>query len=166
MDTSHVSSKHVKETPKHGSSLSEVDWGDLRKGTPKHGPSIMKVDWGGKIEANHTNGCMLCEVDWGAHETHTSGFMVSEVDWEAHHSSFFLYLEHIDHDGEPKNFFSKGLWGGLPQTRVSTHLMEYMKDSMDTGQMKMELPTPNQSRDTEVHILFLTLNTLELLNGT
>ena len=58
---------------------------------------------------------MLSEVDWGAHETHTSGCLLPEVDWEAHHSSFFLYLVHIDHDGEPKDFFTQGLSGGLLQ---------------------------------------------------
>ena len=29
--------------------------------------------------------------------------------------SFFLYLAQIDHDGEPKDLFTPGLWGGLPQ---------------------------------------------------
>ena len=27
--------------------------------------------------------------------------MLSEVEWGAHESSLFLYLEQIDHDGEP-----------------------------------------------------------------
>ena len=56
----------------------------------------MKIDLGGKIVANHTSRCMLSEVDWGAHD-----------------SRFFLYLEHIDHDREPNDFFTQGLWGGL-----------------------------------------------------
>ena len=64
----------------HGSSISGVDWGDLKKGTPKYGPSLMEVDWGGKIEPNHTSELMLSEVDWGAHETHKIGCMLSEVD--------------------------------------------------------------------------------------
>ena len=87
LDTSHVSSKHVKETPKHGPSLSGVDWGGIKRETPKYRPSLMEVDWGGKFEANHKP---------------------SEVDWRAHDSSVFLYLEHIDHDGEPKDFFIPG----------------------------------------------------------
>ena len=78
----------------------------------------MEVDWGGKIKPNHaTSECVLSEVDWGAHD-----------------SSLFLYLEQIDHDGEPKDFFTQGLWGGLPQRTSSTPLMEYLKDSLDTGQ--------------------------------
>ena len=48
MDTSHVPSKHVKETPKHGPNLSGVDWDGLKKEKPKHGPSLMEVDSGGK----------------------------------------------------------------------------------------------------------------------
>ena len=31
--------------------------------------------------------------------------------------------------------------------------MEYLRDSFDTGQIKMDFPTPNQSRDIEVHTL-------------
>ena len=40
--------------------------------------------------------------------------------------------------------------------------MEYLKDYLDTGQTEDGLSTSNQLRNTEVHILFLTLNTLEL----
>ena len=60
--------------------------------------------------------------------------MLSEVDWGAHDSSFFLYLVHIDHDAKSKDFFTQGLWGGLQQRTSSTPLMEYLKDSFDTGQ--------------------------------
>ena len=102
--------------------------------TPKYGPSFMEVDWGGKIEANHTSECMLCEVDLGAHETHTCGSMLSEVDWGVHDSSLFLCLKHIDHDGETKDFFTQGLWGGPPQRNLFIPLMEYLKDSLDNGQ--------------------------------
>ena len=59
----------------------------------------MEVAWGGKIKALHT----------------TSEGMLSEVDLGAHDSRFFLYLVHIDHDGEPKDFSTQGSWGG-PQT--------------------------------------------------
>ena len=69
----------------------------------------------------------------GAHETHTSGCMLSEVDWGTHDSSFSLYLVHIDHDGEPKDFFTQGLLEGLPQRKFFIPLM-YLKDSLDTGQ--------------------------------
>ena len=77
---------------------------------------------------------------------------------------------HIDHDAKPNYFFTQGLWGGLPQRTSSTPLMEYLKDSFDTGQIEMDFPTPYQSRDTEVHTLFQTLNTIKvatifLLNG-
>ena len=62
--------------------------------------------------------------------------MLSEVDWGACDSSFFLYLVHIDHDAKPKDFFTQGLWGGLPQRTSSTPLMEYLKDSFDNGQIE------------------------------
>ena len=61
-----------------------------------------------------------------------NGFLLSEVHWGAHDSRFFLYL-HIDHDAKPKDFFTQGLWVGLPQRTCSTPLMEYLKD-LDTGQ--------------------------------
>ena len=190
MDTPHASSNYVKTTLNHGLSLTEVDWGDLKRETTKHGPCLMEVDWGEKIEPNHTSSecilmevdwgrklkpnhtssgcilievdwgeklivnhtseCMLSEVEWGAHQTHQighsipegdrgghdpslyltdgymlsevdwgghdsssahmNGFLLSEVDWGAHDSSFFLYLVHIDHDANPKDFFTQGLW--------------------------------------------------------
>ena len=104
----------------------------------------MEVDWGGKIEPNHT----------------TSECMLYEVDWELMIQLSLLYLNHIDDDGEPKDFFTQGLWGGLPQRTSSTPLLEYLGFS-----------TSSQSRNIEVHALFLILNTLEegtiyLLNGT
>ena len=78
----------------------------------------MEVDWGGKIKPNQTTSeCMLTEVDWGAHD-----------------SSFFLYLKYIDHNGKPKHLFTQGLWGRLPQKTSSTPLIEYLKDSLDSGQ--------------------------------
>ena len=58
----------------------------------------------------------------------------SEVGLGTHDSWFFLYLKHIDHDGEPKDFFTQGQWGELPQRKYSTPCMEYLKDSLDTGQ--------------------------------
>ena len=95
----------------------------------------MEVDWGGKIKANHKSECLLSDIDWGAHETHTSGYMLSEVDWGAHDSSFFLHLVHIDHDGEPKDFFTQELWGttakklfhsshGVPENSLDSGLTE------------------------------------------
>ena len=121
-----------------------------------------------KLRCTHQNkketyasGWMLSEVDWGAHETHTSICILSEVDWGAHFS-----FTCIDYDGEPKDFFPQALWGGLPQRKVSTHLMEYLKDSLHIGQTEDGFFNFN----IEVHILLLTLNTLEvviiyLLNG-
>ena len=93
MNTSHVSSNHVEDTHKHGSSLSEIDW---------------------ETHKTNTSGCMLAEVDWGAHDSTFSPSLV--------------------HDGELTDFFTQGLWGGLPQRKFSTHLREYLKDSLDTGQ--------------------------------
>ena len=49
--------------------------------------------------------------------------------------SFFI-LVCIDHDAKPKDFFTQGLWGGLPQRTSSTPLMEYLKDSLETGQIE------------------------------
>ena len=48
--------------------------------------------------------------------------------------------------------------------------MEYLKDSLDTGRLKIDFSTSNQSRDIEVHTLFLILNTMKvdtiyLVNG-
>ena len=64
------------------------------------------------------------------------GCILSEVDWGAHDSFLFLYLVHIDHDANPKGFFTQGLWRGLPQRTSSTLLMEYLRDSLDTGQIE------------------------------
>ena len=80
-------------------------------------PASWKLTQVAKIEANHTSGYMLSEVDWGPHD-----------------SSPFIYQEHIDHDGESKDFFTPGLRGGLPQQKFSTPLVEYLDDSLDTGQ--------------------------------
>ena len=63
------------------------------------------------------------------------GRILSEVDWGALDSSLFLYLVQIDHDAKPKDFFTQGLWGGLPPRTPSTPLMEYLKDSLDTGKL-------------------------------
>ena len=75
----------------HGLSLSEVDWGDLKKGTPKYGVSLMEGNWGGKIEGNHRSECMLSEFDWGAHEAYMSGCMLSEFDWGANKQKSMQY---------------------------------------------------------------------------
>ena len=97
---------------------SEVDQGAHE--THKNGHSITKVDWGGHDSSLYPmDGCMRSEVDWGAHD-----------------SSSFLSLVHIDHDAKPKNLFTQGLWGGLPQRTPSIPLMEYLKDSFDTGQIE------------------------------
>ena len=105
--------------------LSEVDWGAHQ--THQNRRSITVGDWGGHDPSLYLmDGCMLSEVYWGCHDSsssHMNGFLLSEVDWGAHDSSFFLYLMHIDHDAKPKDFFSQGLWGGLPQRTSSTPLM-------------------------------------------
>ena len=62
--------------------------------------------------------------------------MLHEADWGAHDSSFFLYLVYIDLDAKPKDIFTQGLLGGLPHMTSSTPLMEYLKDSFDTGQIE------------------------------
>ena len=141
----------------HGPSLMEVDWGgNIDPNYTSSGCMLMQVDWGGKLRVNHINEYMLSEVDRGAHETHQNGHSItkvdwgdydptlypmdgcilSEVDWGAHDSSLFLHLVHIDHDAKPKDFFTQGLWGGLPQRTSSTPLMAYLQDSLDTGQIE------------------------------
>ena len=146
IDTPHAFSNYIKATLDHGLSLSEVDWGDPKGESTKLGPSLMEADWGGKFKPNHiTSECMLSEVDWGAHD-----------------SIFSLYLKLIDHDGEPNDFFTQGLWGGLSERKPSISLMDYLKDSLDTGQLKMDFSNSNQPRNIEVHTLFLTLNTLKV----
>ena len=95
----------------------------------------------------------------------------TEVDWGDHDSSFFLSLAHIDYDAKPKEFFTQELWGELQQRTCSTPLMKYLNDSLDNGQTEDNFSTSNQSRNIEVHTLFLTLNTLKvatiyLLSGT
>ena len=42
----------------------------------------------------------------------------------------------IESDTKPKDFFTQGLWGGLPQRTSFTPLMEYLKDALDTGQIE------------------------------
>ena len=98
---------------------------------------LSEVDWG--VHEIHTGGQMLSEVDWGAHQTHTSEWMLLEVDLGAPDSSLILYQKHIDHDGDLKDFFTTGLWGGLPQGNLSTPLMEYLEASLDTGQTEDRL---------------------------
>ena len=144
--------------------LSEVDWGAHE--THPNGHSITEVDWGGHDPSLYLmDGCILFDVDWGAHGSspnQMNGFLLSEVDWGAHDSSFFLYLMHIDHDAKSKGFLTQGLWGGLPERTCSTPLMEYLKDLLMLDKLKMDFSTPNQSRDIEVHTLFLTLNSMKV----
>ena len=69
-----------------------------------------------------------------------------------------------------KDYFTQELWGGLPKRTSSTLLIAYLKHSFDTAQIEDDFPAPNQSRDIEVHTLFLTLNsmkvaTIYLFNG-
>ena len=47
--TTNTGSKHVKDTHKNRPSITEVEWGGLKKEMPKHRPTLMKVDWGGKL---------------------------------------------------------------------------------------------------------------------
>ena len=95
-----------------------------------------EVDWG--AHKTHQNGHSITKVDQGGHDPSLypmDGCMLSGVDWQAHDSSFFLYLVHIDNDAKPKDFFTQGLQGGLPQRISSTPLMEYLKGSFYTGQI-------------------------------
>ena len=77
---------------------------------------LKEADWGGKHQINSV-------VDWQRHETYPTGHNISEKDWRAlHDSSFFLFLVNIDYDVKPKDFFTKELWGGLPERTSSTTL--------------------------------------------
>ena len=77
---------------------------------------IKEVDWGGKHPINSV-------IDWQRHEAYPTGHNISEVVWGAHHdSSFFLFLVNIDYDAKPKDYFTQGIWGGLPDRTSSTTL--------------------------------------------
>ena len=77
---------------------------------------IKEVDWGGKHPINSV-------IDWRRHETYPTGHDISEVVWGAlHDSSFFLFLVNIDYDAKPKDYFTQGIWGGLPDRTSSTTL--------------------------------------------
>ena len=96
--------------------------------------------------------------------------MLSEVDWGVHDSSFFLSLVHIDHDAKPKDFFTQGLWGGLPQRTPSTPLMEYLKESFDTGQIEDGFSNSKLIKGYRSSFSLPDLNTMKvatiyLLNG-
>ena len=65
--------------------------------------------------------------------------MFSEVDWGAHDSSFFLFLLNIDYDANPKEYVIQGLWGELQPSISSTPPIEYMIDSLDTGQTEDDI---------------------------
>ena len=120
----------------------KMDTASLRLIGGDHDPSLYPMD-----------GCMLSEVDWGAHDP-----------------SFFLYLVHIDHDAMPKDFFTQGLWGGLPQRTSFTPLMEYLRDSLDTGLIEDAFSNSKSIKEYRSYTLFLILNTMKvatiyLLNG-
>ena len=66
-------------------------------------------------------------------------FLFSEVDWGAHDSSFFLFLLNIDYDAKPKESVIQGLWGELQPSISSTPPIEYMIDSLDTGQTEHDI---------------------------
>ena len=81
------------------------------------------------------------------------------MDSASQKSNFFLYLVHIDHDAKPKDFFPQQLWGGLPQRTSSSPLMEYLKDSFDTGQIE------DGSSYSHPDLNTMKVATIYLLNG-
>ena len=83
MDNPNAFSNYVN----HGLSLSEVDFGDIKRETTKHRPSLMEVDLGGGNEPNYTSSrCMLMQADWGGklRVNNINEYVPSEVDWGAH----------------------------------------------------------------------------------
>ena len=57
-----------------------------------------------KVMVNQTSGCMLYEVEWGAHESSLFLYLDQiDHDGQPHESSLFVYQELIDHDGEPQD---------------------------------------------------------------
>ena len=149
----------------------EVDWGCKPKlNYTSSGCMFMEVDWGGKLIVNsvvdwgthetHPNGHNVSEVDWGGHgssSNHMNEFLLSKVDWGAHDSSFFLFLVNIDYDAKPMKFFIQGLWGELQQSISSTPLIEYLTDSLDTGQNEDDACHPCTSH----HIAHVQINSKE-----
>ena len=94
---------------------------------------LTEVDWGGKLIVNsmvnwrahedHHNKDSTTRVHWGDHDPSLNPmdeYRISEVDWGDHDSSYFLFPVYIDLDAQPKDFFTKKLWGGLPQRMSST----------------------------------------------
>ena len=86
------------------------------------------------------------------------GFSFNEV-WVAHDSTLFLFQEYIDHDGEPQDFFTPGLWGGLPQRKFSTLSWSTWMILWILDKLKIDFSNTNQSRNIEAHTLLLTLLT-------
>ena len=134
----------------------EVDWGGkLKLNYTSCGCMLMEVDRGSKLIVNsmvdwgthetHPSGHNTSEVDWGGHDcssNHMNVFLLSELDWGAHDSSFFPFLVNIDYDANPMEFFTQGLWRELQLIMSSTPPIQYMTDSLDTGQNEDDAFSP------------------------
>ena len=84
-----------------GSNLMEIDWGPNHNTTYKlHLPNTSHVYHLNKfIHRHETNnpGLSLKEIDWGP----------KHVNLGVHHSSIFLYIQQINHDGKHSNNIQK-----------------------------------------------------------
>ena len=73
------------------------------------------------MRPNNTSGCLLSEIEWGAHESSLFLYL-EQIDHngEPHESNLFLYHKNIDLDRKQQDFFTSGLWRGLLHGKFST----------------------------------------------
>ena len=148
------------------------------------GCMLMQVDWGGKLRPNHINECMPSEADWelmkpikmdtaslkliGEIMTHVftlwmdacSMKLIGEPRIQV--SSFTLctlIMMHCQQISSPKDCGEDYHKGHLPPLSWSTGNILLILDKL-----KMDFPTPNQSRDIEAYTLLLTLNNMKVVS--
>ena len=179
LSLSEVDLSHLKrEMTNHGSSVMQVDWaGNIDPNYTSSGCMLMQVDWGGKLRVNHINECMPSEVDWGAHETQQNGHSITKVDWGDYDPSLYpmdgCILSEVDWGAQDSSFSSFTLCTliMMQSQRISSPKdcgEDYHKEHLPPlswtilDKLKMDFPTPNRSRDIEVHNSFLILNTMKV----
>ena len=131
----------------------------------------MQVDWGGKLRVNHImNVCPLRLIGELMKPIKMDTASVGEVMIQV----FTLWIDacSLKLIGEPmiqSSSFTLCTLIMMQSQRISLP-KDCGEDYHKLDKLKMHFPTPNQSRDIEVHNLFLTWNTMKvatiyLLNG-
>ena len=115
IDTPHGLSNHVKETLNMDSASQKLTGVDHKRETAEHGPSLMEVDWRGGIKPNHTT----CEC--------ISLKLIGEIQVSSFISSTLNMIE------SQRTSSPKDCWEDYHIEHLLP-LMEYLKDSLDTGQ--------------------------------